>query len=133
MTLRKRLSTKQREDLYRAEVAKSRAAGFGDFPICALCGQAIFPGSKWHVNHEAHKPHWLGGQIDGVSHQRCNAINAAHYAGPLFAKSERIRKKHLDLIRARMPLPGGRDDQIKKTVRGEVVDRRTGQRWGGWK
>lgn len=130
---RKRLSSKQREDLYRLEVAKSRAAGLGDFPVCALCGFPILPGRKWHESHQAHKPAWLGGAPDGIAHQKCNELHNHRHDTPLWAKSERIRKNHLDIPRSRTPLPGGRDDQIKKTMGGEVVDRRTGQRWGGWK
>jgi hypothetical protein len=49
---------------------------------------------------------------------------------PQLAKSERVRDRHLGIIRPGMgprPLPGGRNDRLKKTIRGEVVDRRTGE------
>lgn len=133
MTFRKRLSTKQREALYQSEAEKARIAGLGDFPVCAICKFPILPGRRWHVSHEQHKPHWLGGEVAGISHEKCNLDWNHTHDTPKWAKNERIRKRHLDLNRPRTPLPGGRHDQIKKTMRGEVVDRRTGQRWGGWK
>lgn len=126
--IRRRLTTKQREALWQSERDKTRAAGLGDFPICALCSFPILPGRQWDENHQGHKPRWLGGIVDGISHRRCNNLNAATYATPLFAKSERVRKGFLDLKRSRSPLPGGRDDSRKKTMRGEVVLRSTGER-----
>lgn len=123
MTFPRRLTSKQREQLYESEAEKAREAGLGEYPICALCLRPINPGQQWNANHEGHKPRWLGGEIDGISHKRCNALNARTYATPLFAKSERIRKRHLDFTRSRSPMPGGRDDRIKKTLSGKVVPR----------
>jgi hypothetical protein len=123
MTFRRRLTTKQRKALYDSEVEKARAADRGDYPICRLCDLPIMPGSFWNENHEGHKPLWLGGKVDGISHARCNRINNQTYATPLFAKSERVIKKHLDITRSRSPVPGGRDDTIKRTMSGQVVPR----------
>ncbi len=120
------LTSKQREQLYESEAEVASAAGRGEFPICRLCDLAILPGQSWDTNHEGHKPKWLGGKIDGISHRRCNALNARAYATPLYAKSERIRKRHLDFTRSRSPMPGGRDDSIKKTMSGKVVSRSDG-------
>src|SRR5438045_4179199 len=128
--MRHRLTTKQREKLYESEAEKAREAGRGEFPICRLCDLPIIGGSLWDENHEGHKPKWLGGKVDGISHRRCNRINNQTYATPLFAKSERIRKRFMDFTRSRSPMPGGRDDSIKKTMNGKVVDRATGQPWG---
>lgn len=127
MTFRRRLSSKQREALYQQEAAKAREEGRGEYPICRLCDMPITAGQLWDTNHEGHKPRWLGGQIDGISHRRCNALNAHTYATPLYAKSQRVRKKHLDFTRSATPLPGGRDDQIRKTMSGKVVLRSTGE------
>jgi hypothetical protein len=121
--LRRRLTTKQREELYASEVQKAQSAGRGDFPICRLCDRPIVAGSLWDENHQGHKPAWLGGVTDGISHRRCNRINNNEYATPLFAKSERVRKGWLDLRRSRTPLPGGRDDRLKKKIDGRVVER----------
>jgi hypothetical protein len=125
MTFRRRLSSKQREQLYQAEAEKAREAGRGEFPICRLCNMPIIAGSLWDANHEANKPHWLGGEIDGISHKRCNRLHNNQVDTPLFAKSERVRKKHLDFTRSRSPMRGGRNDTIRKTMRGEVVPRLT--------
>lgn len=121
MTFRRRLSSKQREQLYESEAAKARDEEQGDFPICRLCGVAVLPGQKWNENHEGHKPLWLGGKVDGISHARCNRDNARLYAVPLWAKSERVRKRFLDITRSRSPMPGGREDRIKKKINREVV------------
>lgn len=121
--IRRRLTSKQREDLYLREADKARESGRGEFPICKLCDQPIIGGSLWDENHEGHKPAWLGGKVDGISHRRCNRINNNEYATPLYAKAERVRKRFLDITRSRMPLPGGRDDRLRKKVSGQVVER----------
>lgn len=36
-----RLSSSKRAALYDAEVAKARAAGFGNLPLCNICGLPI--------------------------------------------------------------------------------------------
>lgn len=123
------LTNKQREALYASEAEKARAKDRGEFPICQLCDQPIIAGSLWDQNHQGHKPRWLGGVTDGISHRRCNRLHNNQIDTPLFAKSERVRKRFLDLTRSRTPLPGGRDDDLKKTMRGEVVDRETGLPW----
>lgn len=129
--LRRRLTSKQREELYASEAEKAREDERGEFPICRLCDQPIIGGSLWDENHEGHKPAWLGGVTDGISHRRCNRLHNNRHDTPLFAKSERVRKRFLDFTRSRTPLPGGRDDGIKKTMRGEVVDRESGKPWRG--
>lgn len=116
--------TRQREALYADECHKALAAGRGEHPICRLCDLPITPGSPWDINHEAHKPKWLGGAVDGISHKRCNRLHNNQVDTPLFAKNERTRRKHLDLSRSATPLPGGRDDRIKKKMNGDVVVRR---------
>lgn len=119
--MRRRLGSKGREALYHSEANKALASGRGEYPICKLCDLPIAPGSLWHENHEAHKPHWLGGTVDGISHARCNRIWNNTHDTPLFAKNERVRKRHLDFKRSDSPLPGGRDDFLKKKINGRVV------------
>lgn len=120
---RRRLTSKQREELYRSECDKARTAGRGEYPICNICDEPIIPGSMWDESHQKHKPRWLGGEIEGCAHARCNRSWGATHDTPLFAKSERVRKRHLDFTRSRTPLPGGRDDAIKKKLSGQVVPR----------
>lgn len=119
-----RSRTKQREALYADECHKALASGRGEYPICRLCDQPIAPGSLWDINHEAHMPKWLGGAVDGISHRRCNRIHNNEVDTPLFAKNERVRRKHLDLPRSATPVPGGRGDRLKKKMNGDVVERR---------
>lgn len=120
---RDRLTAREREALYHDECHKALSEGRGEYPICRLCDLAVLPGQMWHANHQAHKPRWLGGAIDGISHARCNLRHNNQIDTPLFAKNERIRKRHLDLKRSRTPLPGGRDDRLKKRMDGTVVER----------
>lgn len=122
--IRRRLTSPQREALYKAEAMKAHEAGRGEHPICKLCDQPIMPGRTWNENHEAHKPHWLGGQVDGISHEYCNRRHNNTHDTPLFAKSERVRKRHLDFTRPQQPMPGGRDDRLRKKINGQVVERR---------
>lgn len=115
--------TKQREALYKSECEKSRAAGRGEFPICVHCDLSILPGQTWDACHDPHKPRWLGGAITGCGHTRCNRIHNNTHDTPLYAKVERQRKRHLDFVRSATPLPGGRDDRLRKKVDGSVVSR----------
>lgn len=123
MTRRERLNAKQREDLWDAEAAKAVEQERGEYPICKLCDLPITPGSLWHANHQAHKPRWLGGNIDGISHARCNRIHNNTHDTPLYARNERVRKRFMDFTRTAHPLPGGRDDDLKKKINGEVEPR----------
>ena len=123
MTFPRRLSARAREELWQAEAAKARKADCGDYPICNLCDRPILPGRDWDESHEKRKPHWLGGVVEGIAHRRCNRIWNNRHDTPLFAKNERVRKRHLDFTRSMRPLPGGRDDVLKKRLSGEVVRR----------
>lgn len=129
MIHRRRLTSPQRDELYRAECEKARAADRGDFAICNICSFPILPGREWDESHDPSKPHWLGGAVTGIAHRKCNRQHNHQFDTPLFAKNERVRKRHLDITRSRSPLPGGRDDPFKKTMAGAVVDRQTGAPW----
>jgi len=119
----RRSSSRKREELWKAEAAKAHASGRGEDPICTLCDLAVKPGSSWDESHQKHKPRWLGGAVDGVAHRRCNRIWNNRHDTPLFAKNERVRKRHMDFTRSQNPLPGGRDDRLKKKITGRVVER----------
>lgn len=125
--IRRRLTSKQREALYQSEADKAREAGLGDLPFCNICKMPILRGREWDVSHDPSKGRWLGGLVTGIAHRKCNRDHGAQVETPKFAKSERTLKRHLDFTRSRTPLPGGRDDSIKKTMRGDVVVRATGQ------
>jgi hypothetical protein len=118
---RPRLSAKAREELWNTEAKKAREAERGDFPICVHCGLPIMPGSLWDACHQPHKARWLGGTIAGCGHARCNRDHGHKVDTPAFAKNERIRKRFMDFKRPATPLPGGRDDKLKKCIDGRVV------------
>lgn len=120
MTFPRKLSSTKREELY------DRWRGDAEFPTCNLCGLLIMPGQDWDESHEKHKPRWMGGAIEGLSHRRCNRSHNNRHDTPLYHKHRRTRQKHIGAHRSQSPLPGGRNDDIKKTMRGEVVDRATG-------
>lgn len=124
----RRLSTTDREKLYDAEAAKARELGLGDLPICNICNLPIDGVRQdWDESHEKHKPRWLGGEIEGIAHRRCNRKHNNEHDTPLYAKSKRVRQRYIGAKRAASPMQGGRDDRLKKTMRGRVIDRTTGQ------
>lgn len=123
MTFRRRLSARAREELWKAQAAKARENERGEYPICVHCDEMILPGRLWDACHDPHKPRWMGGEIVGCGHMRCNRMHGSTHDTPKFAKNERIRKRHLDFTRSDNPLPGGRDDRLKKKLNGQVVQR----------
>lgn len=129
MTFRRRLSPKQRKALYESERDKAIEAGRGTFPICNLCTLSIIGGQRWHQSHNPYLPRALGGFVDGIAHERCNLRHAHTHDVPLIAKSKRIREKFLDQRRTQTPLPGGRDDRLKRTMKGKTVLRESGEPW----
>ena len=121
------LSTRAREQLYNAEVKKAREAKRGEFPICRLCDLPITPGQRWHINHQAENPRWLGGPIDGLSHARCNLKHAHTIDNPKFHKNNRLRQKHIGAHRSAQPMRFGRDSSIKLRMNGTPVYRDSGK------
>jgi hypothetical protein len=109
-----RLSSTAREQLYDAEVLKAKESGRGSLPICKLCDCPIGIGQKWDVNHQAHKPKWLGGVVDGISHHRCNTLHNNRHDTPLYHKNNAIRQRHIGAkVRTSPPMPGTFDSDIK--------------------
>lgn len=125
---RRRLNSGQRQELYDAESQKARAKGRGLCPLCAICDLPILPGQLWHDNHDKYLPHALGGEVDGISHARCNRQHNNQIATPQVAKFKRIVRKHLDIHRSSQPMPGGKDDRLKKSFTKGTVLRVTGER-----
>lgn len=128
---RDRLTAAQREELWDREAAKASASGRGQFPLCRLCDCPIFPGQRWHENHNRYQPHAIGGEVDGISHERCNIDHANAIDKPHIAKVKRQRQKHIGAeLSSLRPLPFGRTDHLKRKVTGEIVLRDTNQPWG---
>jgi hypothetical protein len=115
---RKRLSTTERERLY------DDARGDRIFPVCPRCGLPVFPTDRWHAGHELSP--LLGGRnvSDQVEHGRCNLAFAAQVEVPLIAHNNRMRQRFIGAFQSRFPLPGGRDDRLKRKIDGTVVERR---------
>ncbi len=125
-----RLSSTKREQLYDAEALKARESGKGELPICNICGLPI-DGVKqaWHESHDPTKPRWLGGEVTGIAHKRCNLDHAYSIDTPLFHKSNRVRQKYIGAkVRKSRPMVGTKDSGIKLRIGGgRPIDRRTGR------
>ncbi len=119
-----RLSSTKREQLYDAEALKARESGKGELPICVHCLLPIDGvRQRWDVAHDPFKPRWLGGEIVGLAHSRCNRSHNNSHDTPRFHKANRQRRMNIGAKRSQYPLPGGRDDRLRKKVSGEVVPR----------
>lgn len=108
MMKRHRLTSSQREALWDRECAKAVAGGNGQFPICNLCALPIFPGQRWHESHNKFLPHAIGGDVDGIAHERCNLNHNHTHDTPLVAKVKRIRQKHIGAYRRHETFRGWR-------------------------
>lgn len=126
---RHRLTSKQREELYDREAKKALAAGLGELPICNICTLPVDGArDRWHDSHNPYLPHALGGERDGIAHERCNLRHNNKHDTPLVAKNKRVRQNHIGATAPSLrPLPGGRNDWLKKKIDGTVVNRRTGE------
>lgn len=115
---RKRLSTRDRERLF------NKARGDEECPTCPRCELLVRKTDRWHAGHELSP--LLGGRNDAdqVEHAFCNLRFAREYEVPLIAHNDRMRQRANGAYRSRYPMRGGRDDTIKRTMGGRVVERR---------
>lgn len=115
---RRGLSSTDREKLY------DRCRGENEFPLCNIpfCGRPVRVGERWVESHFP-VPFALGGTETGVAHERCNKLYAEKVEVPVIAKAKRGRQKFIGAYRTRYPMPGGRDDTVKRTMSGRVVPR----------
>jgi hypothetical protein len=98
------------------------------------CGVLLGPGNTFH---EHIIPDALGGpntaENGACLTKTCWTLKSAIYDLPIIADTTRMQDRQYGIGgpgRGRNPLPGGRRDPRKRTMSGEVVDRRTGERWG---
>jgi hypothetical protein len=123
------LSPSAREKLYDAEVAKARAAGRGDLPICNICDGPINGArEEWHESHDPQIPKHMGGDVTGIAHAKCNLKHNNEHDTPLYWKRRRTRQKYIGAKIPRSRLPNRRSP-FKLKMNGQVVDRRTGAPW----
>lgn len=115
---RKRLSNRQREELY------DRCRGDKPVPDCNLCGNPVQLHERWHESHVG-APHALGGTETGVAHEDCNRRDAAEVVAPMVAKAKRGRQKFIGAFRTKFPMRGGRGDSIKVCIGGGIKVRKT--------
>lgn len=101
-------------------------SGFG-------CGVSLNVGSTFYEHIVCRE---LGGDnsVDNcaVLTRTCWRLKTDTYDIPVIAEAKRRADSHRGIrIPSRTPLPGGRDDPRKRTMSGKVINRATGQRWGG--
>jgi 5-methylcytosine-specific restriction protein A len=111
---RRRLSTRERLDLFLASRGR-----------CQRCGWALTPGTRWEVDHVI--PIALGGR-DAIDNMQvlcspCHGGKTHRQDVQAIAKTARIRARHLGARTSRRPLPGGRHSRWKKTLDGRVFER----------
>lgn len=126
-----RLSSSAREKLYDAEATKAKAAGLGNLPICNICKTPI-DGKRqcWHESHDPSIPKWLGGEVTGIAHERCNTKHNNDHDTPLYFKTRRVRQRHIGAkVPQGRPMAGTKASGIKKPFRGPPIDRSTGEPW----
>jgi hypothetical protein len=97
------------------------------------CGAPLGPGN---INYEHIICTELGGDNSvencAVLTRTCWRLKTSRYDQPAIAEAKRRARSHKGIVvPSRNPLPGGRRDPRKRTVGGGVIDRATGERWGG--
>lgn len=116
---RRGLSSTDREKLY------DRCRGENQFPICNIPGCGLPVDGRYQAWDESHigAPHCFGGTEVGVAHRECNRRHGAEVVTPAYAKAGRVRRNFIGASISDYPMPGGRDDMIKRTMSGRAVKR----------
>ena len=69
-------------------------------------------------------------EVTGIAHELCNLQHNHEHDTPRFWKMNRARWRHIGAKVAKgRPLAGTRASGIKKSIDGQVLDRRTGEPW----
>jgi hypothetical protein len=123
---RYRFGSKARDALWFRERINAYLAGRGALPICPHCDQPVLPTDPWDRCHVG-APRWAGGKRLQVGHRPCNQAHNAAVDTPAFAKSNRVRQRHVAGARgSKHPLPCGRSSGKTKTINRGVQPRLTG-------
>lgn len=91
---------------------------------CHLCGGFIQATQAWELEHVI--PLAMGGADDetnwALAHTKCHRTKTVRDLLEL-GRARRREAKHFGAKRSRNPLPGGRNDKLKKRIDGTVVRR----------
>jgi hypothetical protein len=144
--------TRHRDVLYSLAKARARLAGRGEFPICPLCDLPVTPDQDWDAvdpgaarcKSEPSKSRSSKScpskscpskscpsksrPSQAVGHRRCNAQANPALGKSATDKADRVRKRHAGITGPGLgahPLPCGRRDRLRRTMRGRVLPRRT--------
>lgn len=126
MAMKYRFGSRHRDELYSGAKVAAYLAGRGEFPICPHCDLPVTPDQAWDEAHVG-TPKCFGGKSKMVGHRECNQRDNHLNVTPAFAKSERVRKRHVGITGpglGRHPMRCGRRSRETKTM-GRGVQRRT--------
>lgn len=128
---------RHRRNEFSAETKRQAFARSGGICECHMiphvfpqaCGRPLSQGNTWYEHID---PDRISGRNDlancAVLTKTCGRIKSAVYDQVLVARV-RKREDRARGIRPAPTLPGSRRDPFKKTMRGQVVDRATGEPW----
>lgn len=119
--------TLTRAALWRRDSLNAYLEGRGRSPICPHCDLAVTPGQMWDKCHVG-APRWSGGKRLQVGHRVCNQLHNQKIDTPAFAKSNRVRDRHIGAKGPGLgphPMRAGRRSGVSKTFRHGLVPRRT--------
>nr|WP_311538601.1 hypothetical protein [uncultured Bradyrhizobium sp.] len=127
MAYQAKFGSKARDYLYSRERNYSQLNGLGDFPVCPHCSLPVTPDQAWDEVH-VDVPRAFGGKSTAVGHRRCNQLDNNQVVTPAVAKAEEVRKKFVGIKGpglGRHPMRGGRRSLERRTMRGQVVPRKS--------
>lgn len=113
--------------LWQREAMNNYLAGGGYVAACNLCGEPVPFKGEWHESHDG-TPRCFGGRRTGVAHADCNLEDGRKNVTPAFAKSNRVRARHIGASGpglGRYPMRAGRRSRWSKTMSGGLQPRLT--------
>lgn len=123
-TILNRNSPQYRELLWKALCVHGDPAQ-APFVICNLCDLPVSRDEDWHESHIG-VPKALGGNKVGIAHADCNLEDGRKNVVPFVARANRMLKTNLGTaLLSDTPLPFGRRDPFRKTIKGKIVPRLT--------
>lgn len=119
----KRNSTKDRRDCF--DQNKFVDGGSKPYLRCHICKRILDPTrDKWVADHVG-KLHAWGGTVTMPACVPCHKEKSKCDTTAV-AKAKRGREKELGIRVSKTPMPGGRDQRIKRKMNGGYQDRETG-------
>lgn len=96
--------------------------------FCVHCGGEVHKDQAWDICHVG-APAAHGGDLVGVGHRQCNALDNIAFVIPLVARGNRLHDRHVGITGPGLsdnPLPAGRRSNVTKKLNGKVEPRLSG-------